>query len=74
VPGAARYLVAVTSSGGPLAWATVTGETHATYGDTAVEGVTNSAADGWPVAFPAGVTPSVVALDGSGQVVGLALH
>jgi hypothetical protein len=42
------------------------------YADTAIDGLPGSAGDGWPVALHTGYTWSVLALNGSGQIMGAA--
>jgi hypothetical protein len=72
VAGAALYLVAVTAPGTPsIVWTWSGSATSVTYGDTSIEGTAGTADDGWPVHLPASYTWSVLALDGSGRIVGV---
>lgn len=74
VPGATRYVLFVTSASGvSLGWSWAGGSASTTYGDTAIDGLAGSAQDGWPSAAPLGYRWSVLALDGSGEIVGLKL-
>ena len=76
VPGAARYVLAVTSAQAPaLLWSWSGSASSATYGDTSIEGAPSTSDDAWPVPLgTASYTWSVLALDARGQIVGLVLR
>ncbi len=73
VPGAVHYVVTVTDTNdSTLLWAWSGAATSATFGDTAIEGLSNSAGDSWPIALPqSDYAWSVLAFNGSGQIVGV---
>jgi hypothetical protein len=48
--------------------------TSVQYGDTALAGTSGWGDDAWPVGVSSGSTWSVLALDGSGRIIGLALR
>ena len=74
VPGAATYAVFVSGSSA-LSWAWSGSATSVPYGDTSLPGAASTESTPWPVALPpGGYTWSVLALDGSGHIVGLALR
>lgn len=77
VPGATRYIVTVSPAQGPAPlWAWSGGSTSVAYGDTALEGAPNTAADGWPLDIQPKTpyTWSVLALDSHGRIVGVMLR
>lgn len=76
IPGAQRYLVAVTADGATssVLWTWAGAGTSVRYGDSALDGVPGST-PAWPLSA-AGATWhwSVLALDGQGRIIGAALR
>lgn len=73
VPGAVRYVVTVTGmNDSTLLWAWSGAATSVTFGDTTIDGLGGSAGDSWPIALPRSeYSWSVLAFNGSGQIVGV---
>lgn len=70
VKGASSYLVTVTASTTPrILWTWSGGATGVTFGDTAIDGLSGSNADGWTISPTSGYQWSVLALDGQGRII-----